>query len=87
MPARQTVTISYLTTNSAGTVQSTMIGGSSATITAAYAPVSLASSAGTIPASGYIRVLITAPAGSGLTIFWGYGKPTQFQVSYTYRSQ
>ena len=86
MPARQTVTISFVTTNSAGTVQSSMISGSSATITAAYAPISLSSSAGTVPASGYIRVAITAPAGTGLTIFWGYGKPTQFQVSYTYRT-
>ncbi|MDA4119208.1 MAG: hypothetical protein OK436_01335, partial [Thaumarchaeota archaeon] len=87
MPARQSVTISYATTNSAGTVQSTMIGGSAATITALYAPISLSSSAGNVPASGYIRVVITAPAGTGLTVYWGSGKLTQFQVSYTYMSQ
>ena len=86
MAARQTITVSYATTNSAGTVQSTMIAGSSATITAVYALVSVSSSAGTIPASGYVRVVITAPAGAGLTIFWGTGKPTQFQVAFTYRS-
>ncbi len=86
MPARQSVTVSYATTNSAGIVQSTMIAGSSATITAVYALVSVSSSAGTIPASGYVRVVITAPSGAGLTVFWGTGKPTQFQVAFTYRS-
>jgi hypothetical protein len=86
MPARQTITVSYVTTNAAGAVQSTMISGSAATITAFYAPVSLSSSAGTVPASGYIRVIITAPAGAALTIYWGYPKLTQFQVSYTYKT-
>ena len=86
MPARQTVTVSYVTTNSAGTVQSTMISGSTATITAIYAPVSISSSAGTIPASGYVRVLVSGPSGAGLTVFWGTGKPTQFQIAFTYRS-
>ncbi len=81
MPARQTITVSYVTTNAAGAVQSTMISGSVATITAFYAPVSLPSSAGTIPASGYVSVIITAPAGAALTVYWGYPKLTQFQVS------
>jgi len=86
MPARQTITVSYVTTNSAGTVQSTMISGSSAAITAVYALVSISSSAGTIPASGYVRVVITAPSAAGLTVFWGTGKLTQFQIAFTYRS-
>jgi hypothetical protein len=86
MPARQAVTVSYVTTNSAGTVQSTMIAGSPATITALYQPVSLSSSSGSIPASGYIRVVITAPAGAALTVKWGAGKLTQFQVGYTYQT-
>ena len=86
MPARQSITVSYATTNSAGTVQSTMIAGSSATITAVYQAVTISSSTGTIPASGYVRVIITAPTGVALTIFWGYGKPTEFQVSYTYQT-
>jgi hypothetical protein len=86
MPARRSITVSYATTNSAGTVQSTMISGSSTTITAVYALVSVSSSAGTIPASGYVRVVITAPSGAGLTVFWGAGKPTEFQVASTYRS-
>jgi hypothetical protein len=85
MPARQTVTVSYITTNSAGTVQSTMISSSPATITAFYQPITLPSSAGSVPASGYIRVIITAPSAAAITVFWGYGKPTLFQVAYTYR--
>src|SRR6266702_3852064 len=86
MPARQSITVSYATTNSAGTVQSTLITGSSAMITAVYALISVTSSAGTIPTSGYVRVVITAPSGAGLTVFWGTGKLTQFQIAFTYRS-
>lgn len=86
MPARQTITVSYYTTNSAGTVQSTMISGATATATAVYQPISIASSAGSVPASGYVEVVITAPSGTALTINWGYPKLTNFQVTYTYRS-
>lgn len=86
MPARRSIAASYATTNSAGTVQSTMIAGSSATITALYQPITLSSSSGTVPASGYVRVVITAPAGAALTVYWGYPKPTQFQVGYTYET-
>jgi hypothetical protein len=86
MPARQTITVSYETTNSTGTVQSTLISGSAATITALYQPVSLSSSAGNIPASGYIIVIITGPSNVALTVFWGYGAPTLFQVAFTYQT-
>jgi hypothetical protein len=48
--------------------------------------VSISSSAGTVPASGYIEVAITGPSGVALTVFWGSPKPTLFQVSYTYRT-
>jgi hypothetical protein len=86
VPVRQTITVSYATTNSTGTVQSTMLAGTAATITATYQPVSLASSAGTIPASGYIRVVITAPAGSAITVFWGAPEPTLFEIETTVRT-
>jgi len=86
MPARQAVTVSYYTTNSAGTVQSTMASGASATLTALYQSASISSSAGTVPASGYVEVVITGPSGVALTVFWGAPKPTQFQVSYTYKT-
>jgi hypothetical protein len=86
MPAREQITVSYYTTNSAGVVQSTMASGSHATMTALYQPLSVSSSAGTVPASGYVEVAITGPAGAALTVFWGYPKPTLFEVSYTYRT-
>lgn len=86
MPARETITISYYTTNSAGTVQSTMASGSAATITALYQSVSVTSSAGSVPASGYVEVVISGPAGAALTVYWGFPKPTLFEVAYTYRS-
>ncbi len=86
MPARQSITVSYETTNSAGTVQSTMISSASATITDLYQPVSLSSSAGIVPSSGYVLVLITGPSGVALTVFWGSGNPTNYQVGFTYQS-
>lgn len=86
MPAPQTVTVSYYTTDSAGTVQSTMASNSPAATTALYQPLSVSSSAGTVPASGYIEVVITGPASAALTIFWGSPKPTLFEVAYTYRA-
>jgi len=40
----------------------------------------------TVPAGGYISIVITASAAS-CTVYWGAGQPTDFQVSYTTRSQ
>ncbi len=40
--------------------------------------------AGTIPASGYIQIVITAPATTGVTVYWGSGKPTNVQLCFTY---
>lgn len=86
MPERQSVTVTFESTNSAGTVQSTMISDASATITDLYQPVSLASSSGTIPALGYTVLIITGPSEVALTIFWGYGGPTNYQIGFSYRS-
>jgi hypothetical protein len=86
VPLRQTVTVAAATTNGAGTVQSTLVGSTAVTITGSLAPITLASAAGTVPASGYVRVTVVAPAGSALTINWGGSKPTDFQILYTYKS-
>ena len=87
MPARQAITVSYYTTNSAGVVQSTMASSSPATVTALYQPISISSSAGTVPASGYLEVVITgSPSAGALSVVWGSPKPTLFEVSYTYRT-
>jgi hypothetical protein len=86
MPARETITVSYYTTNSAGAIQSTMASSSPATLTALYQPVSISSSAGTVPASGYVEVVITGPQTAAVAVFWGAPKPTLFEVSYTYKS-
>ena len=86
MPARQAIAVSYYATNSAGVVQSTMASASPATITALYQTVSVSSSAGTVPASGYVEVVVTAPAGAALTVYWGSPKPTLFEVASVYRA-
>ncbi len=86
MPARQAITVSYYTTNAAGAIQSTMASSAPATATALYQPLHVSSSAGAVPASGYVEVVITGPAGAALTVFWGIPKPTLFEVTYTYRA-
>ncbi|MHB8584878.1 MAG: hypothetical protein ACYDDF_03460 [Thermoplasmatota archaeon] len=86
VPAKQTVTVTYATTNSAGTVQSTMVNAQSATITAVFDRYAFASSAGTVPANGYILATVTAPAGQALTVHWGYGQPSNFQITPTFET-
>jgi len=86
MPARQAITVSYYTTNSAGAIQSTMASSAAATTTALYQPLHVSSSAGAVPASGYVEVVITGPTGAALTVQWGIPKPTLFEVTYTYRA-
>ena len=87
IPMRQTVTVSYLSTDSSGSVASPMVTGSPATITALYQPILLSSSSGSVPSSGYLRVMITAPDGTPLFVFWGSPRPTLFEVQSTVRTQ
>jgi len=86
VPARQSVTVSYITTDSSGSLRSTMITGSAATITALYQPISLPTPSGSVPTSGYLQVTITAPSGSPLTVYWGSPKPTLFEVELMVRT-
>jgi hypothetical protein len=87
VPASQTVTVSFASTDSAGTVQSTMINGTAVTVpSTSYAAATLASTAGSVPASGYLRVTVTAPSGAQLTVKWGSGAPTDFQAFLQYRT-
>ena len=86
VPASQTVTVSFSSTDSAGTVQSTMVSGAAVTVPpTSYAAATLVSAAGLVPASGYLRVIITAPSGAQLTVKWGAGTPTDFQAFLQYR--
>jgi len=39
----------------------------------------------TVPTNGYISIVVTASV-EACTFYWGGGQPTNFQVSYTYRS-
>ena len=82
------VSISAYVTGSTGTtvatvasnVQSPAIG----TSTAEY-EMNFAGSQVTIPLDGYISIVITASTDT-CTFYWGGGQPTNFQVSYTFRS-
>ncbi|HEY6283608.1 MAG TPA: hypothetical protein VIW22_06760, partial [Nitrososphaerales archaeon] len=62
-------------------LSTTSITGSSTSISNVFSVA-----AGTVPVSGYVKVTLTAPAYSSFTIKWGSGQPTDFQVTYTYRS-
>jgi len=79
------LTVNAYTTSSTGTVQNTLIAsGTTGTITPTKAQISTtpASSQGTIPASGYIEVQLTASA--SVTIYWGTGQLTSFQTPAVY---
>jgi hypothetical protein len=81
------LTVSAYTTNSAGTSQNTLISSSTTgTITSSETEVStsFSSSAGTIPASGYLEVTLTASASASVTIYWGTGQLTDFLTPSTY---
>jgi hypothetical protein len=84
----KTMTVAIYIVNSAGTVVSTVNGGTSTPPipgAASEAGVTLAGAAVTIPAGDYIRVAFTAPGGPGtspsFTVYWGDAQPTNFQVT------
>ncbi len=76
-------TITLRTTDSAGTLVSTLLVTTNtnpilATKTQIITVFSISS--GSIPAGGYLEVIITAPSSTSITVFWGVGQPTNFQV-------
>ena len=84
------LTVSIYVTNSAGTVQSTVLA-SASTPTVATSKTQVAVTASgpsvTVPASGYVEVTLTAPSGgsapSSFTLYWGKAQGTDFQVPIT----
>lgn len=81
--------VSIYVTNSAGTVQSTIVSNAATpTIGTSITQVKMTFSGNsvTVPAGGYLNVVLTAPTGSGnpqsYTIYWGTGQFTNFQVPY-----
>jgi len=76
-------TIALRTTDSSGTLVSTLLTTSNtnpilATKTQIITVFSISS--GSIPAGGYLEVILTAPSGASITVYWGVGQPTNFQV-------
>jgi len=85
--AGTTILVSAYTTNSAGTTQSTLFSGlNSNNIPSNSGQVATVFSvaSGNIPSLGYIKITLTAPLASTINIQWGNGKPTNFQIAYTY---
>jgi hypothetical protein len=82
------VSVSAYVTGSTGAVVATVANGIQSpalgTATSEYG-MSFAGSQVTIPAGGYISMVVTASTDS-CTFFWGGGQPTNFQVSYTFKS-
>jgi hypothetical protein len=81
--------VSIYVTNSAGTVQSTIVSNAlTPTIETSVTQVAMTFSGNslTVPAGGYLNVVLFAPTGSGhptyFTIYWGVGQFTNFQVPY-----
>jgi len=81
------LTVSVYVTNSAGTVQSTVLA-SASTPTVGTSKTQVAVTASglslTVPASGYVEVTLTAPSGTGtptsFTLYWGKAQGTDFQI-------
>ncbi len=40
--------------------------------------------AGSVPASGFIELVLTAPDSSAIKVYWGEGQPSNFQIYFTY---
>jgi hypothetical protein len=78
------MTISIATVTSTGTVQTTVVSAASETLTLTKTQIVLRASSPqvTVPANGYIRVQLTAPALSAAEISWGSGQLTNVQVPY-----
>ena len=81
--------VSIYVTNSAGTVQSTIVSNAlTPTIETSVTQVAMTFSGNslTVPAGGYLNVVLFAPTGSGhptyFTIYWGVGQFTNFQAPY-----
>ena len=81
--------VSIHVTSSAGTTQSTIVSSASTpTIETSKTQVvmSFAGSAVSVPAGGYLEVVMLAPPGNenpeSFTIYWGTGQQTNFQVPY-----
>jgi hypothetical protein len=81
--------VSIYITNSAGIVVSTVLsGGTSGTVGTTKGEVKTPQSgaAGTVPTSGYVEVVLTAPSTGPLafTIYWGTGQLSNFDTPSTY---
>lgn len=82
-----TISVSAYTTNSAGTIQTTLFSGQSTyalPVSGGQVATVFTVTAGSIPASGFVQVKITAPANGPIQVKWGNGQPTNFQIAFTY---
>jgi hypothetical protein len=80
-----TVTVSLFTTNSTGTVQSTLASNVNMNLDdTGSATLTLTSSSGTVPPSGYLELQVTTSSSSGITVLWGGTFPTSFDTPDTY---
>ncbi|MDH2900132.1 MAG: hypothetical protein PXY39_04100 [archaeon] len=79
-----TISVSIYTTTSSGTSQSTILnGGTTSIVPTSETQIvnSFSGSQGTIPASGYIEMVLTVSR--TCTIYWGSGSQTNFQVPFS----
>ncbi len=79
----QPVSVTLHTTDSAGTLVSTLLATSNTNpLLTVETQVSTVYSigSGSIPAGGYLELIIAAPASASITVYWGSGQQTNFQV-------
>lgn len=81
--AAPTVSVIVRTTDSTGALVSTLLSSTttnSLLSTETQTATIFSISAGSIPAGGYIEVILSAPTSTSITIYWGVGQPTNFQL-------
>ncbi len=83
------IKVSAYTTTSNGIIQNTLFSNQDANPTpqeGGQVATTFSTSAGTIPASGYLLVNLTAPTTSTMIVSWGSGQPTNVQICTAYSS-
>jgi hypothetical protein len=86
----EAIKVSVFTTTSAGVIQDTLVNNQDANPTVQLGnqlATTFSTAPGTVPESGYIQVVLTAPSSSAIIVHWGKGQPTNIQICTAYSSQ
>jgi hypothetical protein len=78
------LTVSAYTTNFFGSIDETLFSNQNTNTGSGQVATSFSINQATIPEYGYIKIVLTAPSTTDVTVYWGNGKPTNIQIAFTY---